>query len=211
MRTRLAALGVGLAVATSLPSCSPELGPGDGSATTRPRAEGRHDKPARRPKPRERPPTADLPILSNEGLDPKDRFRIARAKRDLERLGFWKELTGHLAVVRVATRPGPERVPEDGHLADALYTAKITGRVRGRVCDILIFSQALADDVGRQASYYAEGRLASPPPTLRQFWAVILAHELAHCTKRGQRGETFSSRWERRVLAAYGASRVGSR
>ena len=136
--------------------------------------------------------------------------RIARAVRDLRRLGYWKELTTHVVRVVIAGRPGEGRVPKDGRLAQALMTLHTTGPYPGSWCEIAIFSRALEEDIARQAVYYSEGRLAVPPPTLRQFWAVILAHELAHCSPRGQKGEGYSTDWEARVLAAFGRARVGS-
>ena len=187
-----------------------------------PRADARdHASPSEPPPSRSRPrpkrPTAPrepirpkTPIVQVEALGGADRWRVVTAIRDLKTMGFWDDLTGHLEVVRVSTRPGAERIPDDERLADSVYTARLTGPVRGQECDILVFSRALADDVVRQAAYYAEGRLAAPPPSLRQFWSVILAHELGHCTTRGQRGEGFSTTWERRVLERLGVARIGS-
>ncbi len=162
-----------------------------------------------RPPHKRRPTDPKVVHLENAALTEADRRRVRRAVADLERLGFWRELTSHVASVTIATRPGPERVPPDGHLADAVMNVRL-GRHPGYTCDIMIFSQALEDDVANQTTYYSEGRLAAPPPTLRQFWAVILAHELAHCSKRGQRGEAYSTKWEQRVLDAFGASRIGT-
>ena len=189
----------------------------DGIRPDDPRVARRHKRPGASAgakkdpdRPRKRRATKPARVhVENEGLTPADRRRVRRAVEDLKRLGFWRDLTSHVASVRVGTRPGPERVPPDGHLADAVLNVRL-GTYPGYSCDIMIFSQALEDDVANQTIYYSEGRLAAAPPTLRQFWAVILAHELAHCSKRGQRGEAHSTPWERRVLEAFGASRLGS-
>ena len=191
----------------------------DGAGPNRPRTtarrpQGASESPRGRAKksvePRERAATDPGGVhLENKGLTVSDRRRVRRAVQDLKDLGFWRELTSHVASVTVATRPGPERAPADGHLADALMTVRL-GRFPGYSCDIMIFSQALEDDVANQAIYYSEGRLSAPPPTLGQFWAIILAHELAHCSPRGRRGEAYSTKWEQRVLEAFGTSRLGT-
>lgn len=139
----------------------------------------------------------------------RDRLRSRRAVADLKKLGFWPRLTGKVTEVVISTRAGRGSMPKDGHLADAIRTVQV-GKRPGYVCDVMIYSTALADDVFRQAGYYSSGSIQAPPPTLREFWAMILAHELAHCSERGQRGEAYSTGWERRVLAAYGADRLGS-
>ncbi|HVL64406.1 MAG TPA: hypothetical protein VM573_04455, partial [Actinomycetota bacterium] len=41
------------------------------------------------------------------------------------------------------------------------------------------------------------------PPTRRQFWAAILAHELAHC-RPGQPGERFAYSWTGKAFDALG-------
>lgn len=169
-----------------------------------PEADKRRRKPAERKA--SRPNDA---AVRNLALTPADRRRVDRAVSDLKDLGLWKRLTRPVEMVVIATRPGAERTPADGHLADAVRNVQV-GRRPGYVCDVMIYSQALADDVVRQGIYYDQGRLSAPPPTLRQFWAVILAHEIAHCSDAGQRGEAHSSRWERRVLERFGATRLGT-
>ncbi len=161
----------------------------------------------RQPKKRKktRPPE---PRIDNHGYTRGDRARVDSAIRTLKKLGFWDELTGHLDFVIVRTRPTESRIPEDGHLADSLFTVDIGPGPDGLVCDVLIFSRALEDDVGLQRTYYEQGSLDAPPPNLRQFWAVIVGHELAHCTRKGQEGEERSTRWERRILAAMGVTRA---
>lgn len=192
-------------------------------ASERPIAEGpppptsteetRPEKSYRRAtRPQGRPATTlnTVRYMTRGPADAEEERRIARAVRDLRELGYWEELTTHVVRVVIAARPGEGRVPKDGRLAQALMTAHSTGRYPGSWCEVAIFPHALEEDIARQAVYYSQGRLAAPPPTLRQFWTVILAHELAHCSPLGQKGEAYSTRWEARVLAAFGRARVGS-
>ena len=129
-----------------------------------------------------------------------DRGRVDRAIEDLQTLGFWRPLTRHLYYLRIGSRPGVESIPEDGHLADALFSARFDRRGSGLFCDIVIFVAAIDADRARWAAYYAAGR-QRPPPSRRQFWAGVLAHELAHC-RPGPHGERVAERWEERVLTA---------
>jgi hypothetical protein len=135
-----------------------------------------------------------------------------RAIADLKRLGFWKPLTKKIHGIRVTSRQRSLTIPTDGHLADSLWTYYKDDKTGewGDLCDVLFFTRAVKNDVANQRAYWAEGRLAHPPPTLRQFWAVLLGHEIAHCSKRGQKGEAWSTRWESRILAGYGIDRIGS-
>lgn len=175
------------------PSRSPEK---PKKSDDRRRRKRRHTRPQRVP-------------VTNLGLTRADRKRVDQAVADLKELGFWPELTKHVVHVRIATRPGPERIPTDGHLADALMNVQLEPRP-GYVCEIMIFSDALANDVTSQLNYYFDGRLSTRPPTLRQFWAVILAHEVAHCSPKGQKGEELSTEWEQRVLGAFDTTRLGT-
>ena len=130
----------------------------------------------------------------------------------LKKMGYWDDLTKNIYAIRISSRGGALSVREDGRLADSLWTYyrdDKTGEL-GDLCDLLFFTQAIEDDVARQAVYYAQGRLDHPAPTLPEFWAVLLAHEVAHCSTRGQRGEAYSTRWETKVLAGFGIDRVGS-
>lgn len=140
----------------------------------------------------------DHAIFDNRAFG-KSKPLLARAKRDLEMLGFWSDLTQHLYVVKVASRLGRTYVPDDGHLADAFLTAQIDEGGQGGLCDIMFFPTAIADDLQRWSRYHEQGYIADPPPTPRQFWAALLAHELAHCLNHGS-GETVAERWEARVL-----------
>lgn len=185
------------ALSVSSPTPTPELRNDDGVPQGRPETQ----------------PATTLNVvryITRGPADSEEARRIARAVRDLRELGYWKELTAHVVRVAIAGRPGAGRVPRDGRLAQAVSTLHTTGRYPGSWCEIAIFPHALEEDIERQAVYYSQGRLAAPPPSLREFWAVILAHELAHCSPRGQKGEAYSTEWEARVLAAFGRARVGS-
>lgn len=135
-----------------------------------------------------------------------------RAVADLKAMGYWDDLTKKIDWIRISSREGPGSIPSDGHLGDSLWTYyrdDATGNW-GDLCDVVLYTPAIKHDVARQGAYYSQGRLEHPPPTLDQFWAVLLAHELAHCSARGQKGEAYSTRWETRVLEGYGVDRVGS-
>ena len=188
-----------------------ESDPGRTRSVRRPQKSTTHAAPNKDRKPLERRPTPPQGVgYVNAGLHGVDKAHIRRAVRDLKELGFWKELTEHVVRVRISSRPGEYRILEDGRLADSIMTTQVGGRFSGVWCDVLIYSTALVQDIAQQEIYWAEGRLAAPPPDLRDFWAVILAHELAHCSPRGQKGEAYSTIWEGRVLAALGRARVGS-
>ncbi len=147
-----------------------------------------------------RPPTEpDRVIVENIALGASKGF-AARAIRDLKKLGFWDDLTDHLFIIQVASRDGRTNIPEDGHLADAFLTGQVDERGSGGRCDIMFFTSAMADDLVRWERYYDQGLLPEPPPTWRQFWASILAHELAHCLRHGTGGEPLSEEYERKVL-----------
>jgi len=130
-----------------------------------------------------------------------DRKLIAQAIEDVKAAGYWRELTGHLYSVRIGLRPGVERIPEDGHLADALRTLKLDGDVGGIYCQITFYAAAMSQDLERVGDYFDQGLVPSPPPTERQFYASILGHELAHCLGKGK-GEAVAQQWEARVLGA---------
>jgi hypothetical protein len=134
---------------------------------------------------------------------------IGRAVRDLEGLGLWRRLTRHLFEVYLSAREGAVNVPDDGHLADALLTARPRGAEFGSRCDIRFYPAAMARDLRRQARFFEHGLLARPAPSPRRFWVAILAHELAHCLPHRNPlrrvGERVAHGWEERVLrAAYG-------
>ena len=126
---------------------------------------------------------------------------VEAAIADLKGVKLWKPLTKHLYVIKIGSRLGRSNVPEDGHLADAYLTAQIDDGVGGSLCDIMFFVTAMADDLARWRTYNQQGLLDDPAPTRRQFWASILAHELAHCLDHGS-DEDVAERWEAKALEA---------
>lgn len=153
------------------------------------------------PAPEQRGITKPRGVLVENAGQPGTKTIIRRAMADLKKVGLWRPLTKHLYGVKFATRPGRHSIPDDGHLADAFLTARIDGDEGGTYCDIMFFPAAMEDDLTRWRGYHARGLLPEPAPTDRQFWASIMAHELAHCL-REKRGEEEAGRWEQRALEA---------
>ena len=156
-------------------------------------------RPTVGPEPAERGITQPEGTTVHNGAHGSSKRLVRMAIADLKRAGLWKPLTKHLYVIKVSSRLGRENVPEDGHLADAYLTAQIDDGVGGSLCDIMFFPTAMADDLARWRTYNAQGLLADPAPSRRQFWASILAHELAHCLDHGS-GEDVAERWEAKTL-----------
>lgn len=174
----------------SPPAARPSApGPASGQAAPSPRA------PTVRPGPR--------PSIEASG---PARWLLARAVRDLRRLGLWEPLTRHLDQVVLSSHPGRGNIPDDEHLADAFLGAVFSRRGSGAGCDIHFYPAAIALDLRRQAAYHADGALSQAPPSARQFWVALLGHELGHClpprVRFRQRGERTAERWEKRVLEA---------
>lgn len=137
-------------------------------------------------------------VIENEALG-KSAWRIRQAMRDLKAVNLWRPLTKHLYKVKFQSRLGLVNIPDDGHLADAILTAGFGETAQGRLCDMMFFPNAIARDLDRWRAYYEQGALIDPPPTLRQLWGAVTAHELGHCFP-GSPGEKFARRWERRAL-----------
>lgn len=155
---------------------------------------GQHEEKAIK----ERGPTRIRVRVENNAFGSSARF-VGRAVRDLKRLDLWVPLTRHLYVIELGSRLGRDDVPRDGHLADAYVTGLVEEEGAGALCDIMFFPTAVTDDLARWRTYYTDGLLEAPPPTLRQFWAALLAHELGHCME-GPRGERVAERWEHKAL-----------
>jgi hypothetical protein len=155
----------------------------------------------------ERTPSVELPKIDNRASG-KARGRVVKAIRDLKTTPYWDRLTKHLYVVSIGSRPGRQYVPDDGHLAEARAFPFADDDGGGRLCDITFFPTAIDDDRRLQAHYFEQGLLDRGPATLRDFWASILGHELAHCLVRKENGlpaltpEPVAKRWEKKVLAA---------
>ena len=151
-------------------------------------------------------PSASAPVVINPPgtvvenvAQGKSEKRLRRVIRDLKAVGLWRPLTRHLYKVKFDSRLGAVSIPDDGHLADALLTAAFDPEAQGRLCDVMFFPNAIAQDLDRWRLYYQQGTTLHPPPTLRQMWAGVTAHELAHCFPGGP-GEKFARKWERRAL-----------
>jgi len=143
-----------------------------------------------------RPPAASSPLRErNASPGPRlsvhidapapARRRIRTAIEDLRSIELWPGLTTHLFEVHISALEGASNVPEDEHLADAFYRPRVVRHSSGRYCGIRFYSKAMRDDLVRQRIYRAEGRLAEDPPSVRHFWAAVLAHELTHCRNDG--------------------------
>jgi hypothetical protein len=182
-----------LAASLVLGACSDEVAP---------RSSGPSPSvhPSEESQPSERGITRPDGTTVHNGAHGSSKRLVKVAIADLKRSGLWKPLTKHLYVIKVSSRLGRENVPEDGHLADAYLTAQIDDGVGGSLCDIMFFPTAMADDLARWRTYNAQGLLADPAPSRRQFWASILAHELAHCLDHGS-GEDVAERWEAKALS----------
>lgn len=130
------------------------------------------------------------------------RAEITQAIRDLKTANVWAAVTpDDVDRIEIRSRDGVERVPDDKHLAEAQRVPYLVGERFAVDCLIVFFPDALRRDLVVQADGYDSGYLDSPPPSERQFWAAILAHELAHCL-RWAGGEPFAEKWETRTLAA---------
>ena len=149
----------------------------------------------------ERPPTKVHRKLILEARGPAH-DSIVQAVADVRTIGFWRRLTDHLFEVQLDARLGRSNIPRDEHLADAYYTVAVAPNGGGTVCDVMFFPTSIANDLARWTAFYAQGRIARPPPaSLRQYYASLLAHELGHC-QPGLRDESVALSWEHRTVAA---------
>lgn len=186
MRRRIAALLAAAALA----------GTGCSESASEPRAGG---SPAPTPSPSPSIVINPPGLVFDNVAFGRSKARVARAARDLKAIGFWRPLTRPLYKLKVASRLGGVNVPEDGHLADAILTAAFDEKAQGRVCDVMFFPNAISQDLDRWRLYWSQAAIEEPPPTKRQLWGAVLAHELAHCLP-GNPGEKVAERWEARAL-----------
>jgi hypothetical protein len=138
-------------------------------------------------------------LVENAALG-KSARRVRQAMRDLKDVNLWLPLTKHLYKIKFQSRLGLSNIPEDGHLADAFLTAGFGRKAQGRLCDVMCFPNAISQELDRWQLYYAQGAAIDPPPTLRQLWGSVTAHELGHCFP-GQPGEKVARKWEAKALA----------
>src|SRR5918996_4371526 len=152
---------------------------------------------------KKRDPTRFRARVENNAFGSSARL-VERAIRDLKRLDLWGPLTHHLYVIELGSRLGRDDVPRDGHLADAYITGVVEEEGAGALCDIMFFPTAVTDDLARWRTYYANGYIQESPPSFRQLWAGLLAHELGHCME-GPRGERVAEKWEERAMRRFEA------
>ena len=169
-------------------------------ASSSPEPTPRRVGPAPAPSPSVSQPPVNPPgiVVRNVAFG-KSKPRIHRAIGDLKDVRLWYRLTKHLYQVKFGSRLGVTNIPEDGHLADAVLTAAIEEDGQGALCDIMFFPNAITQDLKRWATYSSQGLTRRPPPSARDYWAAILAHELAHCLDHGS-GEKVAEGWEKRAL-----------
>lgn len=189
MKRRLAAAAV--AAALALTGCSDSRDP---------RAKAALPAPSPTASPSAAPVINPPGILVDNAAFGRSRRRLQRAIADLKKVDLWYPLTRHLFRLKLGSRLGVSNIPDDGHLADAVLTAAIDEDGQGRLCDLMFFPNAIAQDLDRWRLYYSQGAVVAPPPTRRQLWAAVLAHELGHCLPGGP-GEKVAERWEHRAMA----------
>ena len=149
----------------------------------------------------------EVPLkVFNNAFDRSHR-RVARAIRDLKAAGMWKKLISErLYVIEIQSREGVARVPDDKHLADATLQGYIDDEGSGGRCYILFFPVAIERDLVAQQEGFELG-FWDEPPSLRQFWAAVLGHELGHCLD-WDGGEPVAEKWEVRTLEALRAAGI---
>lgn len=148
----------------------------------------------------ERPSTKRTgPTISNEAMG-RSRGRVKTAMADLKAVSLWGPLTRRLYSLQLQSDPGLDGLPDDGHLADAMLSAVVDREGAGTHCSVRFYPAAMKREMTTLERGYLDGSFG-PPPTLRQLWAAILAHELAHC-RNWEAGEPFAEEWEERALAA---------
>jgi hypothetical protein len=148
----------------------------------------------------ERDPMRPPPLVDNEAFG-RSRRSLNRAIEDLKRVKLWGPLTSDLYRIELGSRLGQDDIPTDGHLADAYSTGVLEGDQKGALCDVMFYVEALRSDLRRWRSYHSEERVSQTPPSRRHFWAMVLAHELAHCLPHSN-GERAAKQWESRAYQA---------
>lgn len=137
--------------------------------------------------------------VTNEARGPSRR-RVTIAVRDLKQVSLWRPLTRDLYSLQLQTDPGTYGVPDDGHLADAMIGAVVEPHGSGTHCSIRFYPAAIRAELDTLEEGYRTGTFGAPP-SYRQLWAAVLAHELAHC-RDWEGAEPYAKQWEARALEA---------
>jgi hypothetical protein len=131
--------------------------------------------------------------------------------RDLVSVGVWKKVTEGLHSVELETHPGA-RSKAGVHLADAVLNHTVAEGRPLVVCDIRFYPRAIrqelrlfrrVEELGgspqQWRDYNTNGVFDEEVPAKSDFWASILAHELAHCLV-GRHGEKAAQAWEYKTM-----------
>ena len=158
---------------------------------------------------RAKPGPADITLVFETGRFEQNLFE--KTVRDLVRVGAWKKLTKGLHSVELETHPGA-RSKAGVHLADAAVRFAVTEGKPLVVCDIRFYPRAIRQELRlfrrvkqlgaspRQwRDYNGNGVFDEQLPRKSDFWASILAHELAHCLV-GPHGERVARAWEYKTM-----------
>lgn len=134
-----------------------------------------------------------------------------RAIRDLVKVNVWKKLTKGLYSIEMETHPGA-RSQAGVHLADAVLNHTLVDNQPEVVCDIRFYPLAIRQELRiwarikelgvtprRWRDYNSNGVFDETAPAKNDFWAAILAHEIAHCLV-GPHGEKAAQEWEYKTM-----------
>ena len=140
---------------------------------------------------RAKPGPADITLVFETGRFEQKLFE--KTVRDLVRVRAWKKLTTGLHSVELETHPGA-RSEAGVHLADAVLAHTILNGKPLVVCDIRFYPRAIRQELrlyrrvralglspDQWRDYNENGVFDEEIPVKSDFWASILAHELAHC------------------------------
>ncbi len=137
--------------------------------------------------------------------------KFQRAVRDLSKVHVWRRLVRGIELVELETHPGARSVA-GVHLADASLNHTLVEGDAVVVCDIRFYPRAIRQElrlwrrIGSLGATPAEWRdynendvFDETAPKESDFWAAILAHELAHCHV-GPHGEREARNWEFKTM-----------
>ena len=154
------------------------------------------------PSPSSSPTVPDLELVVDG--DTKGVRLVKKGIGDVKRIGLWRPLTRDVDVIAMTAFDERWRVPPKGHLADAVLQATDENGVLQIRCDIQYYSHSIAKqlDVFRYDASFGLG--LDRPRSLRELYAAVVAHELAHCLP-GPHGEKVAQRWERKAVRRFRA------